>query len=120
MLKDELLEVGGPSETDLENVLTHFPSSQVSYLPFKPCGTKHTTPRIIIKPYYNNPSGLMPLMFGLISCSNFKRSHNHKLTHNATMVMLIKLNKRSDEYLFKNEADNGEFRSIEQMMTLIT
>jgi hypothetical protein len=105
MFKDEILELSGSTETDLENVLTHFPSCQLSYFSFKPYGPKYTTLRISIKPYYNNSSDLMLLMLGLISCSNFKWLHNHKLTHNATMVMLVKLNKQSDEYLFKNEAD---------------
>jgi hypothetical protein len=112
IFKDELLELSGSSETDLEDLLTHFPSCQLTYFSFKPYGPKYTTLRISIKPYCNNSSDLMLLMLALISCSNFKWFKDEKLTHNATMVMMIKLNKQSDEYLFKNEADKREFGSM--------
>jgi hypothetical protein len=89
MWQDELLQLRGSSEADLEDLLTHFPTAQLSHFSFKPYSRKYPALGISIKPYYNNSSDLWLLMLGLISCSNFKLFHNHKLTHNATMAMLV-------------------------------
>jgi hypothetical protein len=78
-------------------VLCAYPSH--SY--FKPYATKYPTLRITIKPYYYNASDICLLMLGPTTCSNFTRLQDEKLINNSTMVMMVKLTKQSDEYLFR-------------------
>jgi hypothetical protein len=112
MFKDELLDLRGPGLGDPENLLTHFPTRQPTDFSFNPYGPKYAARIIGIKPYYSNSQEIVLLMLELIPGSNFKILRDEKLTHNVTMVVLVKLFKRSDAYLLKNEADKGEFGAI--------